>query len=338
MNNIILEVKEISKHFTLQSRSLAGQKEKATVKAVDGVSFQLEKGKTLGVVGESGCGKTTLMRTIMRLIDVSSGEIIFNGEEVTSKKGKNLMNLRRNMQIVFQDPTSSLNPMMVIKDIIAEPLVTHTKIRGTELQQKVGDLLEMVGLSRDHIWRRPHEFSGGQSQRIAIARALALNPDVVVLDEPTASLDVSVQALILQLLDKLQKELNLTYVFVTHDLSVAKIMSDDLMVMYLGKTVEKAPVDKIFDNPLHPYTGLLMKSIPSPVPEEKLSFDNLLEGGIPSAINRPAGCSFHPRCPRKFDRCEVEEPQLLPTDDGRQVSCHLYHKKKTNPEVTVNEQ
>lgn len=303
---------------------------KSIVKAVDHVSFQVQEGSSVAIVGESGCGKTTLMRLLIRLLNVTEGKINFLGEDVTSLSGKQLNMLRRNMQIVFQDPLSSLNPVMTIRDILSEPLITHTDITGEALHKRVTELLELVGLSGDHLWRRPHEFSGGQCQRITIARALALNPRLVILDEPTASLDVSVQALILKLLYELQQQFKLTYLFVTHNLSVARCMADEMIVMYMGRVVEKGAVKDVFDQPLHPYTKLLLSSIPSPVPGETLLNTDVLESGVPSAVNVPVGCRFHPRCPEKIPLClEVEpEPYVLP--DGRQVSCLLYQSKWEN--------
>ncbi|MEW5786038.1 MAG: ABC transporter ATP-binding protein [Bacillota bacterium] len=321
----LLRAASVSKHFILDARSFAGQRKKAVVKAVDQVSFDIRAGETIAVVGESGCGKTTLMRLLIRLVDVTAGSIWFMDQEVTSLTGKELNRLRRNIQIVFQDPLSSLNPMMNIRNILSEPLLAHTDLRGDALHKRLEELIEMVGLSKAHLWRRPHEFSGGQCQRIAIARAIALNPCLIILDEPTASLDVSVQALILKLLGELQQQLNLTYLFVTHNLSVARCMADRLMVMYLGKVVEEGPVNDLFKSPLHPYTKLLLSSVPSPVPGESLSFSGLLEGGIPSPVNLPAGCRFHPRCPERVSKCAVQEPEMYSINGSRRVYCWLHN-------------
>jgi oligopeptide/dipeptide ABC transporter ATP-binding protein len=320
----LLKTANLSKHFLLEARSLADQARQVKVKAVDGVSLQVQPGETVAIVGESGCGKTTLMRLLIRLIEVTAGNIRFMDQDVTTSTGRKLNQLRRNMQIVFQDPLSSLNPMMNIRSILAEPLTTHSALGSEELQKRLEELIELVGLQKTHLWRRPHEFSGGQCQRIAIARAIALNPRLVILDEPTASLDVSVQALILRLLGELQRQLNLTYLFVTHNLSVARCMADRLIVMYLGKIVEEGPVEEVFANPLHPYTRMLMRSIPSPVPGEKLSFSGLLEGGIPSPANLPTGCHFHPRCRERITSCLSEEPEMIVLNDKRRVYCRLY--------------
>jgi len=321
---ILLETKDLSKHFLLAEHSYANQRKKAVVKAVDGVSFQIRAGETVAVVGESGCGKTTLMRLLIRLIDATTGSIWFMGQDMTTLTGIKLNKLRRNMQIVFQDPLSSLNPMMNIRSILAEPLTAHTDLAGDALQNRLEELIEMVGLSKLHLWRRPHEFSGGQCQRIAIARAIALNPGLVILDEPTASLDVSVQALILKLLGELQRQLNLTYLFVTHNLSVARCIADRLIVMYMGKVVEEGPIEEVFSKPLHPYTKMLLRSIPSPVIEEKLSFEGLLEGGIPNPVNLPSGCHFHPRCSESLSQCVKEEPKMNIISENRKVYCRLY--------------
>lgn len=320
----ILEVKNLCKSFSVKGSSSAKAIGKqASVKAVDGVSFSVKDGKTTAVVGESGCGKTTLMRLLLRLIDPSEGEVHFNNQEVTALYGAKLNKLRRNMQIVFQDPLSSLNPRMKIKDILSEPIKTHTDLSGEKLQNRLEELLDIVGLNPDHLWRRPHEFSGGQCQRIAIARALALNPKLVILDEPTSALDVSVQALILKLLSKLQEEFGLTYLFVTHNLSVAQCMADEIIVMYLGKVIEFGSVESVFEQPRHPYTKLLLRSIPSPLPEERLSFEGMIEGGIPNPVNLPPGCRFHPRCPDVIDICKSKEPEVKVYNHSHQVYCHL---------------
>lgn len=324
----LLKTADLSKQFLLATRSFPGQAGQAHVKAVDRVSLEVQAGETVSVVGESGCGKTTLMRLLIRLIDATNGTIHFMDQDVTALGGRKLNRLRRNMQIVFQDPLSSLNPMMNIRSILAEPLTAHSSLSGEELQKRLEELIEIVGLQKTHLWRRPHEFSGGQCQRIAIARAIALNPALVILDEPTASLDVSVQALILRLLGELQRQLNLTYLFVTHNLSVARCMADRLVVMYLGKIVEEGPVEEVFANPLHPYTRMLMRSIPSPVPGEKLSFSGLLEGGIPSPANLPTGCHFHPRCSERIKECSSEEPEMIVINAKQRVFCRLYDSDK----------
>ncbi len=324
MGTDILEVNNLSKYFGVKGSSPAKMLSKQVlVKAVDDVSFSVKNGETTAVVGESGCGKTTLMRLLLRLIDPSEGEVYFLSQEVTSLYGTKLNKLRRSMQVVFQDPLSSLNPRMKIKDILSEPIITHTNLSGPEIQDRLKELLEIVGLNPDHLWRRPHEFSGGQCQRIAIARALALNPKLVILDEPTSALDVSVQALILKLLSSLQEEFGLTYLFVTHNLSVAQCMADEIIVMYLGKIIEFGSIEEVFDQPKHPYTKLLLRSIPSPLPEERLSFEGMIEGGIPNPANLPTGCRFHPRCPEKIDICKTEEPEEKVYNYSHRVYCHL---------------
>ncbi len=321
MTSNLLEARSVSKHFTLQAKSFVGQRKQAVIRAVDDVTFTVAEGETVAMVGESGCGKTTLMRLLLRLIDPTTGSIYFMNQETTNLKGRRLNKLRRNMQIVFQDPLSSLDPSMAVYSILAEPLTAHSDLKGRALQERVKELLELVGLAPDHLWRRPHEFSGGQCQRIAIARAIALNPSLLILDEPTASLDVSVQALILRLLGELQKSLGLTYIFVTHNLSVAKCVADRLFVMYLGIIVEMGPIKEVFERPLHPYTRLLLRSVPSPVPGDKLCYDGLLEGGIPSPVDLPPGCRFHPRCPDRMPRCSEMAPPFRAVSKDRQIAC-----------------
>jgi len=298
------------------------------VHAVDGVSFEIFKGETFGLVGESGCGKTTLGRLILRLIEPTSGSVYFDGKDVFKLKGKELMRFRRQAQIVFQDPFSSLDPRMMIFDIIYEPVKVH-KINIEDPEAYVVSLLERVGLKREHLYRYPHEFSGGQRQRIVIARALALNPIFMVLDEPTSALDVSVQAQILNMLKDLQKDLGLTYLFISHDLSVVRYMSHRMAIMYLGKIVEIADSEEIFEKPLHPYTQMLFSAIPVPDPElakRKLEERLIPKGEVPSPINPPPGCRFHPRCPYATDRCRSEEPPLAEVAAGYRVACWLYAK------------
>jgi len=323
-SDVLLEVNDLKTHFPVR-RGLLGRTI-GHVRAVDGITFALGRGKTLGLVGESGCGKTTAGRTILRLIPATEGEALFEGQRVFDLTEGDLRRLRRHMQIIFQDPYGSLNPRMTIGGIIGEPLRVHGEARGRRLQDRVAQLLERVGLSPAYQNRYPHEFSGGQRQRIGIARALALEPRFIVCDEPVSALDVSIQAQILNLLERLQAELGLAYLFIAHDLAVVSHISDDVAVMYLGKIVEQAPSDRLYDKPLHPYTKCLMSSIPKAHPG--VARQRIVpRGEVPSAMNPPPGCPFHPRCPWAFERCPVEAPLLLPAadDPDHVVSCHLYH-------------
>ena len=299
MSEVVFEVIDLKKYF-------------GPVKAVDGVSLKIRKGETFGLVGESGCGKTTLGRTILKLIEPTAGKVYIKTsleKDEPSRRyditaGERLRELRRKMQIVYQDPASSLNPRMIIRDIVAEPLKAHKVVEGQEFQDRVADLLRQVGLQEEHLWRYPYELSGGQRQRVAIARAISLNPDFIVLDEPTSALDVSVQAKILKLLKMLQRDLNLTYLFITHDMSVIDYMCDTVAVMYVGKIVETAEKEQLFKEPLHPYTKALLSAIPSMDPtERRLSKAEILPGEVPSPANPPTGCRFHPRCRFAFEEC-----------------------------------
>ena len=309
------------------------------VKAVDGVTFTIKTGETFGLVGESGCGKTTLGKTLIRLLDPTSGKILFdprgelpdnprigermNDYDISSVKGKKLKNLRRYMQIVYQNPSTSLNPRMLVKDIVAEPLVVQGLAKGREAEEKVLQILERVGLAREHLYRYPHEFSGGQKQRIAIARALITHPKFIVLDEPTSSVDVSVRASLLDLFKELQKKMGLTYLFISHDLSMIEAISDRVAVMYLGKIVEIADPRELFNNPLHPYTQALFSAIPIPDPE--IRRERIILGGEPpSPANPPSGCRFHPRCRYAREVCSSQEPALIEVKPGHYVACHLY--------------
>jgi oligopeptide/dipeptide ABC transporter ATP-binding protein len=323
-SDVLLEVNDLKTHFPVR-RGLLGRTI-GHVRAVDGITFALGRGKTLGLVGESGCGKTTAGRTILRLIPATEGEVLFEGQRVFDLPEGDLRRLRRHMQIIFQDPYGSLNPRMTIGGIIGEPLRVHGLARGRELEDRVAQLLEHVGLSPAYRNRYPHEFSGGQRQRIGIARALALEPRLLVCDEPVSALDVSIQAQILNLLERLQAELGLAYLFIAHDLAVVSHISDDVAVMYLGKIVEKAPSDRLYAKPLHPYTKCLMSAIPKAHPA--MARQRIVpRGEVPSAMNPPSGCPFHPRCPWVFERCPTEVPLLLPMadDPDHLVSCHLYH-------------
>ncbi|MEM2142220.1 MAG: ABC transporter ATP-binding protein [Candidatus Thorarchaeota archaeon] len=318
-SDVLMSVINLKKYFPLTGgvfRKVIGK-----VHAVDDVSFDVYRGETLGVVGESGCGKTTLGRTVIRLLKPTSGRIIFEGTDIANLKPSELRPFRREMQIVFQDPMASLDPRITIKNSVGEPLVTAGVAHGYKMRKMVLDLLQKVGLTEDHLNRFPHEFSGGQRQRICIARALALNPKLVVLDEPTSSTDVSVQAQTLNLMKDLQKEFNLTYIFISHNLSVVKHMSDRVAVMYLGKIVELTPYD-IFREPLHPYTFALVSAVPIPDP----SFSGktqVLEGEVPSPIYPPPGCRFHPRCIFAQEKCMTETPELRDIGNGHLVACHF---------------
>ncbi len=318
--NNILEIKNLKKYFPIKSGFFS--KVSSYVKAVDGVSIDIEKGEVLGLVGESGCGKTTLVNTVLNLIEPTEGEVIFDGKEMFSLNKKDLRDIRKYIQIVFQDPFWSLNPRMLVKDIIGEPLDVQAGMSSLEIVPKVEELLEMVGLSKEGAYKYPHEFSGGQRQRIAIARALALMPKLVVLDEPTSSIDVLSQAQILDLLGKLKEKFDLTYILISHDLSVVSYMSDKIAVMYLGKIVEYGDSRKIFEDPKHPYTQALFAAIPD-VDTENIEDIITLEGNVPSAINPPQGCRFHTRCPKAIDICFKQEPKLINIDDERLTACHI---------------
>jgi len=315
----LLEVKDLEKHFPILGGVLG--RTVGYVYAVDGVSFKISRGETMGLVGESGCGKTTVGRCILRLIDPTAGEIRFEGIDIAKIEDKQMAKLRPKMQIVFQDPYASLNPRMTIKDIVGEPMLVNGIARGLELRRRVLELLLTVGLTEDHMNRFPHEFSGGQRQRIGVARALSLNPEFIVLDEPTSSLDVSVQAQMLNMLQDLQKKLALTYLFISHNLSVIKHMSDRIAVMYLGKIVEIASKAELFRSQLHPYTQALFAAIPIPDPE--ISRERIVLGGdVPSPVNPPSGCRFHPRCLKMTPICKEEEPRLIEIKNDHYVACH----------------
>jgi oligopeptide transport system ATP-binding protein len=316
----LLEVRNLKKYFPFKkgifSRTIG------EVRAVDGVSFTLERGETLGVVGESGCGKTTLGRSILRLIEPTSGQVSFNGRDLLLLKGEELRKARASFQIIFQDPFSSLDPRMSVGEIIAEPVRNHLSCSRSEIRDRVAHLLNRVGLHPSQMGRYPHEFSGGQRQRIGIARALALNPLAVVCDEPVSALDVSIQAQVINLLVELQEEMNLSYIFIAHDLSVVEHISDRVAVMYLGRIVELASDQDLYENPLHPYTQALLSAVPVPDPDIRKK-RIILEGDVPSPISPPTGCALHTRCPAKKDRCSRARPEL--TDLGKEhfVACHI---------------
>jgi oligopeptide/dipeptide ABC transporter ATP-binding protein len=317
----LLVVRNLKKYFPLKRGIWFG--EGAEVRAVDGVSFEVRRGETVGLVGESGCGKSTMARLILRLLEPTAGEVYFGKASVFETNKEEMRQLRRRMQIVFQDPYSSLDPRMPVDEIVGEGLTIHRLARGKEKTDRVADLLEMVGLGREHMGRYPHEFSGGQRQRIGIARALAVGPEFLIADEPVSALDVSIQAQIINLFEDLQEQLGLTYLFIAHDLRVVKHISDRVAVMYLGQIVELADSDELYRNPLHPYTQALLSAIPEVDPQSKRQ-RIFLEGDPPSAVQIPSGCRFHPRCPKRFDRCDQEEPVLREVSAGHWVSCHLY--------------
>ncbi|MBI5035621.1 MAG: dipeptide ABC transporter ATP-binding protein [Chloroflexi bacterium] len=319
----LLEVKGLKKYFPI-TQGIIFQRVKAHVKAVDGLDFFVRKGETLGLVGESGCGKSTTGRTILQLYRPTEGDVIFEGKNLASLKGEELRKMRRHMQMIFQDPYASLNPRMTVGDIIGEPLEVHDIAKGKEKKERVQELLTIVGLNPYFVNRYPHEFSGGQRQRIGVARSLAVNPDFIVCDEPISALDVSIQAQIINLLEELQQKFNLTYLFIAHDLSVVRHISDRVAVMYLGKIVELTDRDALYKNPLHPYTKALLSAvpIPDPVVEEKRE-RIILVGDVPSPVNPPSGCRFHTRCPIAIDRCKREDPEFRNVGNEHYVACHL---------------
>lgn len=320
MSGILVEAKALVKHFPVEKSVFSSKN--AVVHAVDGVSLTIREGETLACVGESGCGKSTLGRLLIRLIDPTAGTVSFQGEDITELKASELRKRKRNMQIIFQDPYASLDPRMRVVDIVGEPLVTHRLASGKELAERVGSLLDMVGLDRSHLSRYPHMFSGGQRQRIGIARALALDPKFIVCDEPVSALDVSIQSQIINLLLELREKKDLTYFFISHDLNVVRHISDTVCVMFLGKVMEYGPTKDVYDRPLHPYSLFLISA--APVPDPKCRYDDklILQGEIPSPVNPPAGCRFHTRCPYVQDICRHEEP--VPRESaGRFVSCHF---------------
>lgn len=319
----LMEIKSLKKYFPVGSSGFF--QKPAYVQAVDDVTFDIYKGETLGIVGESGCGKSTMGRLLVTLLDSTSGEILFEGKEVNAIRKNNRKDISKNIQIIFQDPYASLNPRMTIGDIIREPMKINGIASGEELEKRLDTLLNQVGLASYHKDRYPHEFSGGQRQRVGIARAISVNPKLIVCDEAVSALDVSIQAQILNLLDDLQKELGFTYLFIAHGLNVVKHISDRVGVMYLGKLVEIADVDKLYSAPMHPYTTALLSAIPIPNPEKKKE-RIILTGDVPSPINPPAGCRFHTRCSKCMEICKQTEPQLIELELGHKVACHLYNE------------
>lgn len=319
----LVRIENLTKHFPI-TRGIIVQREVGAVQAVDNVSFEIRKGETLGLVGESGCGKSTTGRTILQLYRPTSGRVFYGDSELTSLKGESLRQMRRNMQMIFQDPYASLNPRLTIGNIIAEPLEVHKIGSKTEQRERVQELLRLVGLSPYFINRYPHEFSGGQRQRIGVARALALQPDFIVCDEPISALDVSIQAQVVNLLEELQEEFGLTYLFIAHDLSMVRHISDRTAVMYLGKIVELSTRDELYSNPLHPYTQALLSAVPVPDPiKEGKRQRIILEGDVPSPVNPPKGCRFHPRCPLAIDVCKEAQPEWREVSPDHWVACHI---------------
>lgn len=320
MSEILLEVNDLKKYFPI--RAGVFQRVVGHIKAVDGVTFSVKRGQTLGLVGESGCGKSTVGRTLVRLYDKTDGSVMFKGVDVHSLKRQELRKLRPKMQLVFQDPFSSLNPRMKVGEAIGEALLDHGMATKNDVKEKVLTVMDICGLAPYHYDRFPHEFSGGQRQRIGIARALILNPDFVVLDEPVSALDVSIQAQIINLLEDLQERADLTYLFISHDLSVVEHICDEVAVMYLGSIVEKASRDELFDNPLHPYTKALLSAVPIPDPTIKRE-RIVLQGDIPSPANPPRGCKFHTRCPLATSLCSEQAPEYRDVGNNHFVACHL---------------
>ena len=325
MSDTLLRVEDLKIYYPVAG---SGFGKKEFVKAVDGVTFEVKKGEVFGIVGESGCGKSTLGRGVCTLENLTSGHVYLDGEDITEYNDRRMRSIRKKVQMVFQDPYASLNPRMSVFDIIAEPLLVHHLYQDkADLEKKVLDLLHRVGLDDYHANRYPHEFSGGQRQRIGIARALAVEPSLIIADEPVSALDVSIQAQVLNLLNELKHDLDLTYIFVAHDLSVVEYISDRVGVMYLGNFVEVGEKEKIYSNPMHPYTQALLSAVPVPDPTAKRE-RILLEGSIPSAHKPPTGCKFHTRCPKCMECCKTQAPERYEVDDGHYVYCHLYDKER----------
>ena len=322
----------VKKHFAV-ARGVIFQRKIGAVHAVDGIDLEVHQGETFGLVGETGCGKSTTARLILRLMDVTEGQIVFNGQDITHLSRRDMRPIRRQMQMIFQDPYASLNPRKTVGSIIGDPMRIHRTVQKKKIRAEVQQLMELVGLNPEHYNRYPHEFSGGQRQRIGVARALALRPKLIVADEPVSALDVSIQAQVLNLLEDLQREFDLTYIFIAHDLSVVKHMSDRVGVMYLGKIVEVAPGETLYATPKHPYTGALLSAVPIPDPDLAAKRKRIiLEGDVPSPLNPPSGCSFHPRCPRaQFPTCSDLEPELRPHHPGQVAACHYPLEDSATP-------
>jgi len=321
----LLEIKNLKKYFPVKAGVF--RRTVAHVKAVDDISFHINKGETLGLVGESGCGKSTAGRTILRLLEATEGEITFEGQNLLELDKRELREMRKEMQIIFQDPYASLNPRMTVADIVGEPIDIHgLAANKKERNERVTEILDTVGLGTEYMKRYPHEFSGGQRQRIGVARALAVDPSLIIADEPVSALDVSIQAQVINLMQDLQKDFSLTYLFIAHDLSVVKHISDRVAVMYLGKLVEVADKQKLFDDPKHPYTQSLLSAIPVADPTYK-SDRIILEGDVPSPVNPPSGCRFHPRCPYAMEICSEVEPEYKDYGEGHYAACHLLEQE-----------
>jgi oligopeptide/dipeptide ABC transporter ATP-binding protein len=313
----LLQIKNLKKYYKVSGREL---------KAVNDINLDIYKGETIGLVGESGCGKSTAGKTIIRMHEATSGEVLFNGVDIFKLKGKALNKFKKDMQIIFQDPYSSLNPRMTVEEIVGEPLDLHNIVKGKARKDRIVELLELVGLKSEHVSRFPHEFSGGQRQRIGIARALALNPKFIVCDEPISALDVSIQAQVVNLLKDLQDKMGLTYLFIAHDLSMVKYISDRILVMYLGNMVELTDSDSLYNDPLHPYTQALLSSVP--IPDPTIKRDRIvLEGEVPSPLDPPSGCVFRTRCNRAMDLCASSMPEWREVKRGHFTACHLYNEK-----------
>jgi oligopeptide/dipeptide ABC transporter ATP-binding protein len=331
----LVQVRGLVKHFPL-TRGVLIQRKVGAVQAVDGVSFDVRRGETLGIVGETGCGKSTTARLIMRLLEPTAGEIRFDGQDITKLKGRRLKAIRREMQMIFQDPYSSLNPRKTIGATIAQPFAIHGLLEGKdERKRAVQDLMETVGLNPEHYNRYPHEFSGGQRQRIGVARALALKPKLLIADEPVSALDVSIQAQVLNLLRDMQRELGLTLVFIAHDLSVVRHMCDRVAVMYLGRIVEIGPGDALYEFPRHPYTGALLSAVPIADPSVRADDRQLLSGDVPSPANPPEACRFHTRCPKAQERCSLDDPPLENKGTGTEAACHFPLSREEVAEIGV---
>ncbi|MFB6468370.1 ABC transporter ATP-binding protein [Cytobacillus sp. Hz8] len=326
MTEVLLEVNHLKKYFPITG-GLFG-KHVGDVKAVDNVSFHVNKGETLGLVGESGCGKSTTGRMLMRLIEPTEGEILFEGKDITRLNEREMRKMRKEMQMVFQDPFASLNPRHTVEKILEEPLIVHGVSDKEERRRLVKEMMEVVGLSSYHIKRYPHQFSGGQRQRIGIARALMTKPKLIIADEPVSALDVSIQSQVLNLLEDLQKDFQLTYIFIAHDLGVVKHISDRVGVMYLGRLVEITEAEKLYDKPLHPYTKALLSAVPIPDPDLKHERE-ILTGDLPSPANPPLGCAFHTRCKECMEICKIQRPELQEIEPGHYAACHLYRKDES---------